>query len=46
MFPEDSSFDFRAMGTSSLEHTNGHSLIKCEPPLIFGGISYYQIWTQ
>lgn len=46
MFPKDPSFDFTATGTSRREHTNGHSLIKCEPPLIFGGISYYHIWTQ
>lgn len=41
--PKDSAFDLGARGTSSLQHTNGHSLIRCELPLTFGGISCYQM---
>lgn len=44
--PKEPAFDSGAVGTSGLEHTNGRSLIKCEPPLILGGISYYQMWMN
>lgn len=30
-------------GTSSLQRASGRSLIKCELPLTFGGISCYQL---